>query len=431
MVKVKRALTIAGSDSCCGAGIQSDIKTFAEFNVYAASVITAVTSQNISRISEIHHIPSHSIASQIDAVLESTKIGAAKIGMLGTSEAIDTVADKLRNYNIKHVVLDPVIKSSTGFSLLCDDALELLKCRLMPLSFLVTPNIYEAEQLSGLHITGLKTMKEAAKSIYQYGVQNVLIKGGHLHDEPVDILYNGKRFYTFTTERINRETHGTGCMFSAAITAELVKGNRLNGAIGYAKNYIYNILANQINSAGKRHRIITELQEAIDMLKHFRIGKLIPEVQSNIAYALTEANGPEDIAAVPGRIIKLNDDIYTLMPPDFGCSRHISKVVLTVMKYDRNRRAAMNIKYSREIISICKSLKLKTAGFDRSKEPEKIREEEGYSLEWGTEYAIKKAGLVPDIIYDRGGIGKEPIIRIIANNPMGVVRIIKKIVRAS
>jgi len=236
---IKRALTIAGSDSGGGAGIQADLKTFSAFGVYGMSVLTAVTAQNTVRVNGVEGLSPEIVSLQFESVLADIGVDAVKTGMLFNVEIVQTVVRKLREGRIPHVVVDPVMVSTGGDRLLEDQAVESIKQSLTPLAELITPNIPEAEILAGIRIGSLDDMKEAAVRIHRLGCGAVLVKGGHLTADAVDILFDGHRFTRFTAERIaSRNTHGTGCTTSAAIAANLAKGKPLTEAVGISKHYI-------------------------------------------------------------------------------------------------------------------------------------------------------------------------------------------------
>lgn len=221
-----RALTIAGSDSGGGAGIQADLKTFAAFGVYGASAITAVTAQNTLGVQAIHEVPADVVAAQIDAVLSDIGADAVKTGMLSTAAIIEVVADWLRAHRVTGLVVDPVMVAKSGDRLLRHDAVATLRELLLPLAEVVTPNAGEAAVLAGIDVVDQDSAREAARRIHALGPRHVIVKGGHL-DGPTsdDVMFDGKRFEVLTGRRIaTRHTHGTGCTFSAAIAAELAAG---------------------------------------------------------------------------------------------------------------------------------------------------------------------------------------------------------------
>ena len=208
---MKTALTIAGSDCSGGAGIQADLKTFAAHKVFGMSVITAVVSENTSRVISIENMPENCITDQITAIFEDIKVDAIKIGMLPNEICMKTVAQELQKYHPNNIVIDPVMVAKGGCALMMDNSVKALIDNIIPLADILTPNIPETEAITGINIKTIDDMKIAAKQIYNMGAKNIIIKGGHLDGDAIDILYNGKDYYTYTTERIQtKNTHGTG-----------------------------------------------------------------------------------------------------------------------------------------------------------------------------------------------------------------------------
>ena len=236
---MKHVLTIAGSDTCGGAGVQADLKTFSAQGTYGMSVITAVTVQNTQAVYDCQDIDPKIIRAQIDAIFNDIKVSAVKIGMVSQIDTINAIADKLEEYQPENVVVDPVMISKSGFDLMQPDAKETLIRRLLPLAYVVTPNLPEAEVITGMKIDDLPSMEKAAKAIYAMGPKNVLIKGGHLADDATDLLYDGKNILTLHSDRIpTKNTHGTGCTLSSCIAANLAKGKSVEEAVKTAKKYI-------------------------------------------------------------------------------------------------------------------------------------------------------------------------------------------------
>ena len=236
---VPKALTIAGSDSGGGAGIQADLKTFSAFRVFGMSVLTAVTAQNSVGVSGVHNLPPEFVARQIDAVLDDFGADAVKLGMLSTAPIIEAVAARLASHGQAHVVLDPVMIAKSGDALLQPDARAALVERVLPLAEVVTPNLHEASALADMPVTTEKEMEEAARRIHARGPGHVLVKGGHLKDSATDILWDGRAFTRFPGPRLDsNNTHGTGCTLSAAIAAGLALGRSLPEAIRHAKAYV-------------------------------------------------------------------------------------------------------------------------------------------------------------------------------------------------
>lgn len=235
-----RALTIAGSDSCGGAGIQADLKSFQANGVYGMSAITAVTVQNTMGVFGIQDINPEIIEGQIDAIFEDIRVDAVKIGMVSKIESIKAISKSLRKLSdIPKVVLDPVMISKSGFNLLSKDAKDTLVNELFPLAELITPNLPEAEEILGSEIKTVEEMKIAAQKLMELGPKAVLVKGGHLEDDATDLLYDGKEYVLLPQERINTvHTHGTGCTLSSAIAANLAKGMTIKDAVIEGKKYI-------------------------------------------------------------------------------------------------------------------------------------------------------------------------------------------------
>jgi hydroxymethylpyrimidine/phosphomethylpyrimidine kinase len=238
---IARALTIAGSDSGGGAGIQADLKTFTVFGVYGMSALTALTAQNTCGVRAIHAVPPDFVREQIDAVVTDIGVDATKTGMLATGEIVVAVARAVRDHRLTPLIVDPVMLAASGAALLAHDARDALRRELLPLATLVTPNLHEAQVLTGIPIGCVDDMRTAARALIRDGrAQAVLIKGGHLEGEPAtDVFDDGSTIRELTAARVRTpHTHGTGCQLSAAICAQLARGARLPGAIACAKEFI-------------------------------------------------------------------------------------------------------------------------------------------------------------------------------------------------
>ncbi|GAX59711.1 phosphomethylpyrimidine kinase [Candidatus Scalindua japonica] len=259
-----KVLTIAGSDSCCGAGVQADLKVISALGAYGTCTITALTAQNSLGVSSVFDVPASFISQQIDAVISDIGTDALKTGMLVSEEVVEIVCDKFKKYSLKNLVVDPVITSHTGKRLLTGEGVRKLVTELIPLSCLVTPNIPEAEIMTERKIKNFSDIKEAAAVLYEQGASNVLIKGGHvinngneddINEEIIDLFYDGNEFQCFREKRINMSNvHGTGCMYSAAIATELAKGNEMIGSITTAKKFITKVIK-ESSMPGKGSRL--------------------------------------------------------------------------------------------------------------------------------------------------------------------------------
>ncbi|MCI9320758.1 MAG: bifunctional hydroxymethylpyrimidine kinase/phosphomethylpyrimidine kinase [Lachnospiraceae bacterium] len=236
---MKKVLSIAGSDCSGGAGIQADLKTFSAYGVFGMSVIVSVVAENTSRVTAIQDITPDMIGRQIDAVFEDIGADAVKVGMLSSPECMDAVAAKLKQYKPANVVIDPVMYAKNGCPLMDLEAIDTLIDDMIPLADVLTPNIPEAEKITGMKILSLGDMEAAARRIYAMGTKTVVVKGGHGVGDAVDVLFDGKQLCHFGTTRINtRNTHGTGCTFSSAIAAGLAKEMSVREAVEKAKSYI-------------------------------------------------------------------------------------------------------------------------------------------------------------------------------------------------
>ena len=236
---VPTALTIAGSDSGGGAGIQADLKTFSAFRVFGMSVLTALTAQNSVGVHGVHNVPPEFVAQQIDVVLDDFGADAVKVGMLSTAPIVRAVAARLRAHAPQRIVVDPVMIAKSGDPLLRPDARDALVREMLPLATVVTPNLHEAAAMAGISVETEQEMEEAARRIHALGPRHVLVKGGHLKDSATDLLWDGKEMVRYTAPRIDSpNTHGTGCTYSSAIAAGLALGEPLPEAVRRAKAYV-------------------------------------------------------------------------------------------------------------------------------------------------------------------------------------------------
>jgi hydroxymethylpyrimidine kinase / phosphomethylpyrimidine kinase / thiamine-phosphate diphosphorylase len=432
------ALTIAGSDSGGGAGIQADLKTFAALGVYGASVITAVTAQNTLEVTGVHDLPAEFIILQLDTVVRDLPIDAIKTGMLSNPAIIRAVSERLRTLGVEKLVVDPVMVAKGGATLLRKEAeIELIQS-LLPLAYIVTPNLGEAEVLAGMPIHDLGEMEQAARQIHAQGPRHVVVKGGHLDGPPIDVFFDGRTFQYFEGERIETKSlHGTGCTFASAIAAELAKGAEVTEAVRSAKAYVTTAirLAEPIGHGfgpthhfgalyqqAARYDILLQLEEAVARLRASRIATLIPEVQSNLGLALPQAATALEVAAWKGRIVRVGEDICPVGSPRFGASRHVAMVILTAMRFDHRYRSAMNLRCGEDVLRACQAANLRIAQLSRRDEPVEAQNRKGVTLARGIAEAIEGMGTMPDIIYDVGEIGKEAMVRVLGHDALDVAQ---------
>ncbi len=444
------ALTIAGSDSGGGAGIEADLKTFAVFGVHGTAAITSVTAQNTRGVFGVYDLSPEAVAKQIEVVAEDLGVDAAKTGMLSNKDIIVAVANVLKKYDFP-LVIDPVMVAKSGDPLLREDAVESLTKYLFPRALLITPNRMEAEKLYGRPIKTLKDAEEAAKFINrEYGVEAVIIKGGHLNgDESIDLLYYKGSFRTYTAPRIYEGCyHGTGCSFSAAITANLALGYPLEEAISIAKKFItlaikYGVQVGSghcpvnpvawLERDAARYRVEEDLRKAVNLLLENEdiFYDHIAEVGTNIAMALPAPYVEDtfDVAGIDGRIIRTRHGLVS-GPIEWGASSHMARLILTAMKHDPRIRSAMNLRYSNELIEKLKHAGLEVVYVDREAEPVEIALVEGRSLPWIVEEAVKRNnGRVPHVIYDTGSRGREAMVRILGPSASYIVSLLLGILK--
>ena len=374
------------------------------------------------------------------------KPNAIKIGMVYSSPIIDAVFRSLKNTSKIPIVLDPILAAGTGAKLLRAEAFKSFVSQLIPSSTLITPNRMEAEKLADMTINTDSDALKAARMIKKLGAENVIVKGGHFGSAHVtDLLLDSKgNIIKFTNPRLEiKEVHGSGCNFSSAVTAYLAKGMKLTEACKMANEYVHAAIRNAITIGrglpisnplsavyrdASRYRTLAELQlavEQVSMLEGFYM--LIPETQSNFAYALLNAVDISDVAAVRGRIIKIENTTAPASYVKFGASRHVASAVITYMSVNPDFRSAINIRLDERIVDVCKSL-FSVSSYDRTKEPKKIKRKEGSTVAWGILAALSKNPLA-DVIYHRGDLGKEPMITLFGRNPAEIVERIKKILK--
>ncbi|MBW1927149.1 MAG: bifunctional hydroxymethylpyrimidine kinase/phosphomethylpyrimidine kinase, partial [Deltaproteobacteria bacterium] len=387
-------LTVAGSDSGGGAGLQQDLKVFTVLGTYGSSVVTAITVQNTLGVHAVEPVDPDFVVKQLNAVLEDIRPVAVKTGMLATAEIVETVADRLGRYANKGavIVVDPVMISKSGYRLLDQDAVDVLKNKLLPVADVFTPNIPEAEALLGRRIQTPEDMRFAAADLLELAdCPSVVLKGGHLHThDPVDILAYKEGVVEITGNRISttRHTHGTGCTFSAALLVFLARGLGMEKAVRKAKEFVTRAIRGAV-PVGKgisptnplsmiendiaRYPVIEALEKAWKHLLSFPCRSLVPEVQINLGYALPWASSVQDVAAFPGRIVALEEGVARIRGPAYGASSHVARIILTAMGHDRTCRSAMNIRYDPGYLKRAQDLGYLMAGFSRKDEPIEVK----------------------------------------------------------
>jgi hydroxymethylpyrimidine kinase/phosphomethylpyrimidine kinase len=437
---MKTVLIVAGSDPGAGAGLQQDLKTATLLGVYGLTVVTALTVQNSMGVQAVHPVADDLVKAQLDAVLTDFPVNAVKIGMVGTGANVTAIARRLRDLDdMPPLVLDPVLAAGRGGDLLDAEGIARLRAELFPLATILTPNVPEAERLTGRKIDTPAHLEDAARELQALGPAWVLAKGGHLAGDPVDVLTDGKNAYHLQETRLTApHNHGSGCLLATALAAHLAQGLSVPEAVNQARELVTAALCHGLplgRGVGPvnpyalfarekaRYQVLEELQAAAARLIREDISPLIPEVMSNLGYALPYAEGAEHVAAFPGRILKTPQGILVPSPPAFGASRHIATLILTARQSHPHLRAAMNIRYVEGIEDVAPLLNLRLASFERAQEPPEIKAREGGTLAWGVASVLqdlKTWEQPPDLIGDRGEMGKEAMLRILGESPMNV-----------
>ena len=428
-------LSIGGSDPSSGAGIQSDIKTFDSLNAHGLTVITAVTGQNTSSFGMIEPVSQKILKNQLDSVISDFKIDGIKIGMVYNSEIIKTIYRELKNIKIP-IVLDPIIKSTTGGLLIEKIAIKDFKKFLIPLVTVITPNKFEAEYLSEIKIDSKKSLQKAAKKIQDMGVKNIIITGLETNGQISDFILERKSQYTISGKKIPKINHGSGCNYSASLLFSLVNGTSLKEAVKFSKQFTYDSIKNaknigygiDITQIKNKDVIHIELTHAINKFVEIKdIYKGIPECQTNFVFSKKNPKSIKDILGVSGRIVKTGNTVTVAGDLSYGGSKHVAMALITMNKKFPDVRSAINLKYNKETISKLRKERSHISSYDRNIEPKNVKTKEGSSIEWGIKYAIKNLKEPPDIIYHKGDFGKEPMIIIFAKTPALIVEKISKL----
>ena len=421
-------LSIGGSDPSSGAGIQSDVKTFSNLDAYGLTVVTTITSQNTRKVTSIEPVSIKSLNAQLDSILSDFHIDAIKIGMVYNSQIIKAVRSKIGKLKIP-IVVDPIIKSTTGGVLLKKNALHDYKKMIIPLADIITPNKYEAKVLSGI-----SNIIKSAKKIQSMGAKCVIITGATVSNNQIsDFILEENREYIISGKKIPITNHGSGCNYSASIAVSLAKGIRIHSAVKIAKDYVYQSIKNSIE-IGKGFNIthtdnLNGKKELLDSINNFKqiknIYKAIPECQTNFVFTKKNPKTIKDVLGISGRLVKSGKEIVTAGEIVYGGSQHVATAVIHVNKKFPEIRSCINIKYDTKIISKAKKSGFTILSYDRTGEPRKSKRRENSSISWGISNSLKTKS--PDIIYHKGDMGKEPMILIFGKNPQDVIRKVSRL----
>ena len=426
------ALTIAGSDSGGGAGIQADLATMAAHGVFGTSAITAVTAQNTRGVASSHVLPGDEVDAQLEAVTDDFAVGAAKTGMLATTEVIETVADHAQSFDFP-LVVDPVMVATSGDRLLEPEA-ERAYEDLLGEATVATPNADEAEVLTDIAVTDEESAREAGEAILETGVDAVLIKGGHVPGERVrDTLVTADTVRTFEHPRVATDaTHGSGCTLAAAIAARLAKGEALEPAVGGATDFLaravrhyydvgegpgaVNHMAALRNEAA-REPTAEEVQAVVDRFVDADVSALVPEVGMNVVGATPYADSVAETAAVEGRITRTLSGVHPNRGVRFGASSHVARFLLSAREFVPDLRFAVNCRFDADVEAALEALAWPVAEYDRSQQPDEVAAIEDSTMGWGARQAFGDRDEPPAAIIDRGEVGKEAIVKLVAADP--------------
>ena len=421
-------LSIGGSDPSSGAGIQSDVKTFENHDVYGFTVITAITSQNTKKISKIAPISAKDIRTQLESVLSDFQIDAIKIGMVYDSSIIKIVNTMIKNQKCP-IVVDPIIQSTTKKILLKKSAINNYKKYIIPLATIITPNKKEAKILSGC-----SKAEDAAKELQKLGAKNVIITGFRESEKEIeDFVMEVDNNYILKGKKIKIINHGSGCNYSASITASLARKKSIYEATVTAKEYVYQSIKKSKN-LGKgikiTHKEISKIQKELshsilDFQNIKNASKLIPECQTNFVFSKNKPKTIKNVLGISGRLVKSGNNVIQAGELVFGGSQHVATAVIQVSKKFSKIRSAINIKYEPKIITNAKKHRMSVLSYDRKNESKKSKSKENSSISWGISSCLKSN--IPDIIYHKGDFGKEPMIIVFGETPAEVVRKIKLI----
>ncbi|MEM2214403.1 hypothetical protein DSO06_01685 [Candidatus Nezhaarchaeota archaeon WYZ-LMO8] len=440
----KHALAVGGLDPITGAGLYADIKTLSMMKILPLALATCIVIENSSGVKGVVPFPQELVRLQLKAILEDCTPQVAKVSLVYTSSTVEVLAEELPRE--VPIVLDLILKSWDGHDLITTEGLKSLIDLLLPRSTVVTLNALEASSLSKVDVHDLESAKEAARRIADLGAKSIIIKGGHLASQKAfDILYHQGDILIIEKERfLEGPFHGLGCVFASSLAALIAHGFSLTDAFTKASllmDYVvrgsYKLrgevkIANPLELYYKSLdfvKVFEEMYEALKVIESMHgLDELTPEVGVNIVMCLRNPTSPDEVCGVEGRLRPIRGFLRTQGTIRFGVSKHLGAMLLEVNKKWPSIRACMNIKYSEAILKAIRELNFKVASFDRSKEPLEVKMKEGSSMRWGAREAIKELTEEPDVIYDLGDVGKEPMIRVFGRDALDVVKKIKLVI---
>ena len=456
-------LAIAGSDPSSGAGIQADIRTFDRCGVHPFSVITAITYQSTKEFYGYRTL-SGDLENQLKSILNNYSVEFVKIGMIPDIESLNTIVNYIKKFKLK-VIYDPITISSAGKRLASDELETQIESILLPNVKILTPNLSEAEIYSGKDLISesIDNVKEAAKIILKKMYEPsdasniekaVIIKSAtNDQDEIFDVALIIKEdrqdfmqeFKIFKKKKVSfsGNVHGTGCVYSSAITAFLARGNPIEKAITKAEEFFDEKFQHYIEfpDEGKvldltisdeKLKVVNQIKKIYNYISDIqKFSNLIPEVRLNISCSLPNATNKQEIAGIEGRITIINGYPRASGEIKFGVSDHTARLILTAKEFDNSINLVINLKYKPQWIkSIQENTDLETYEFIRETQPKSIQEKEHSTMQWLIKESIERIGKIPDIIWDKGSIGKEPIIRVFGHNSNDMINKLQKIISA-
>jgi hydroxymethylpyrimidine kinase/phosphomethylpyrimidine kinase len=433
---MKTVLIIAGSDPGAGAGLQQDLKVATLLGTYGLTVVTALTIQNSRGVQAVQPVAPEVVDAQLRAVLSDFPVAAVKVGMLATTAIVEVVARRLQEYQPQYLVVDPVLAASSGAALLDPVGITTLKEEIFPLTHLLTPNAPEAALLTGMEVSTPAHLEDAARRLQKLGPQWVLAKGGHLPGEPVDVLTDGTNAYHLPGPRLAApHNHGSGCALASACAAGLAQGLSLPEAVNQARTLVAQALRWGLPLGGgqgpvnpyapfardlARYQVLESLRIAGARLQKEDISPLIPGGMSNLGYAAPYAEGPQDVAAFPGRLVGSPQGLLIPAPPAFGAADQVATVILAALNTHPHLRAAMNIKYFAGLEELAPWFSFRLATLPKSQEPGAAGAEDQASLAPKVKAVFQPGEQPPDLIYVPGSWGQEPLVYILGPDPQVV-----------
>jgi len=421
--------SIAGSDSGGGAGIQADTATIEAGGAFATTVVTAVTAQHTRGVEDTHLVPVDQVRAQADAVVADFDVGAVKTGMLGTAAVVEFVAERVAEIDAPAVV-DPVMVAASGDRLLDPEAESAYEA-LASEATLVTPNADEAAVLTGVDVTDADAAEAAATTLVDRGAEAALVTGGHVAGaDVVDVLATADRVERIAHERVATEaTHGSGCTLSAAIATRLAHGDDLRDAVhagvdllaravrypldvGQGPGAVHHAVA--VREQAARQPTQERVAELVASFERRDVSPLVPEVGMNVVGATPYAEATHECAAVEGRLTRTLDGVCATRGVRFGASSHVARFLLAAREVDPDLRFAVNCRFDAAIEAALSALSGPVAEYERDAQPAAVEREEGHTMEWGARQAFAQCDGTPAAVIDRGAVGKEPMVKLLA-----------------